>query len=96
MGVFSHRDIKVADSGLNRGSTHLAFDRAWLARHAQGGAPNLLRFYRYRPTASIGLHQAVDRELRLAYCRRRRIEVIRRLTGGGALYHDPGQAGFTL
>ncbi len=96
MSKRSHCNIAVADSGLNYGSAHTAFDRAWLARHAQGTAADLLRFYRYRPTASIGLHQAIDRELRLTYCRRHRIEVVRRLTGGGALYHDPGQEAFTL
>ncbi len=56
----------------------------------------MLRFHRSRPTASIGRHQALDRELRLDYCRRHDIEIVRRPTSGGALYLDPGQLGFSL
>ena len=35
-------------------------------------------------------------ELRLDYCRANSIEVVRRASGGGALYLDPGQLGFSL
>jgi lipoate-protein ligase A len=90
------RPVALLDSGLRRGSENSAIDRDWLARHAAGERPGLLRFYRSLPTASIGRHQAIDRELRLDYCRRRGIEPVRRPSGGGALYLDERQLGFSL
>jgi lipoate-protein ligase A len=89
-------NVGVWDSGLNRGGWNTAFDHRWLALHTKGRRPDLLRFHRSLPTASLGRYQAADRELRLDYCRDRGIEVVRRTSGGGALYLDPGQQGLSL
>lgn len=88
--------LPVIDSGLASGVQNNATDRRWLRLHATHAFPGALRFYRSTPTASIGRHQAVDRELRLDYCRARGIQIVRRMSGGGALYMDPGQLGFSL
>lgn len=88
--------VQVWDSGLNSGGRNAAFDQAWLEFHAKGERPDLLRFHRSLPAASIGRHQAIDRELRLDYCRRRGIEIVRRASGGGALYLDENQLGLSL
>lgn len=88
--------LPVIDSGLAGGVQNNAIDRRWLALHAAHAFQGALRFYRSTPTASIGRHQAVDRELRLDYCRARGIDVVRRMSGGGALYADPGQLSFSL
>ncbi|HKJ95739.1 MAG TPA: hypothetical protein VKA32_08935 [Gammaproteobacteria bacterium] len=53
------------------------------------------RFHRTTPTASIGAHEAPRHALRLAYCRDQGIPIVRRLTGGGALYLDPNQLHWT-
>lgn len=90
------RPALVLDAGTGSAARHLAFDRAWLALRAGKQRPDLLRFYRTLPCASVGRFQAIDRELRLAHCAARGIEVMRRTTGGGALYIDPQQLGFTL
>lgn len=88
--------VQIIDSGLRSGLANHAIDRAWLAAHAARERGPVLRFYRSLPTASIGRHQAADRELRLEYCRSHGIEVARRMSGGGALYLDPGQLAFSL
>ena len=62
----------------------------------RGERENLLRFHRSTPSAWLGLHQWPERELRLLYCHCKGIDVVRRLTGGGALYVDPRQLGFSL
>lgn len=88
--------FRVVDTGLNRPEVNLAMDRNWLFAHAQGQRDNLLRFHRSTPSAWLGLHQWPERELRLGYCRRKGIEVMRRLTGGGTLFIDEHQLGFSL
>lgn len=88
--------VSVVDTGLAGGIRNSAVDRACLELRAQGHSSGMLRFHRSRPTASIGRHQALDRELRLDYCHRHDIEIVRRPTSGGALYLDPAQLGFSL
>lgn len=90
------RSIACHDSGLNSAGWNAAFDQDWLALHARGERPDLLRFYRSRAAASIGRHQALACEIRLDYCRERNIEVVRRASGGGALYLDENQQGLSL
>ncbi|MBZ0097298.1 MAG: hypothetical protein K8H75_18245, partial [Sulfuricella sp.] len=88
--------IACHDSRLNSANWNAGFDQDWLALHAQGERPDLLRFYRSLPAASIGRHQALAHEIRLDYCRARGIEVVRRASGGGALYLDQNQPGLSL
>lgn len=88
--------FRIVDTGLNSAEVNIAMDRHWLAAHVQGERDNLLRFHRSTPSAWVGLHQWPERELRLHFCHRKGIDVVRRLTGGGTLYVDPQQLGFSL
>ena len=88
--------VDVVDNGLASGLQNAAVDRACLELRAQGHGRDVLRFHRSHPTVSVGRHQALDRELRLDYCRRHGIEVVRRATSGGTIYLDPCQVGFSL
>ena len=90
------RTLNVIDTGLASGLLNQALDRHLLKRVGAGRAYGTLRFYRNTPAVSVGRHQALARELRLDYCRANGIEVVRRASGGGALYLDPGQLGFSL
>ncbi len=86
-------DLLIRDSGVVDGAINNAVDRAAMSRH-DGGAE--LRFWRSTPTASVGAFQALDRELRLDFCRDQGLAVVRRPSGGGAIYLDPDQLGFSL
>jgi len=55
-----------------------------------------LRFHRSRPGVSLGRHQDPWREVRLDYCRDKGIAILRRPSGGGTLYLDENQLGFSL
>ena len=88
--------VAVVDTGLASGIRNAAIDRAWLELRANGHGSDVLRLHRSHPTASVGRHQALDRELRLDYCLQHGIEVVRRASSGGALYLDPDQLGFSL
>lgn len=49
----------------------------------------IVRFYRWcAPTLSIGRSQKVDEAADREFCRRHRIEIVRRPTGGQAVLHD--------
>lgn len=71
------------------GATNMAIDEAlWRARQA-GEAPPTLRFFAWAPpTVSLGYGQPLDRHVDLERCRALGVGVVRRPTGGSAIYHD--------
>jgi lipoate-protein ligase A len=71
------------------GATNMAIDEAvWLGRRA-GSSPPTLRFFAWEPpTISLGYGQPLDRHVDLAACHRFGVGIVRRLTGGSAIYHD--------
>jgi lipoate-protein ligase A len=70
-------------------ATNMAIDEAVSEAVAAGDAPPTIRFYRWDPSAvSIGRFQAIAAEVDRAACDADGIDVVRRRTGGGAVYHD--------
>jgi lipoate---protein ligase len=92
------KPLHWTDSGLRNGLENAALDRCDLATAATAGEALLprIRFWSSTPTASLGAHQAADQALRLDFCRAAGIAVIRRVSGGGAIYLDRAQQGFTF
>ena len=69
--------------------TNMAMDEAILTARIAGKVPNTLRFYRWNPSAvSIGRFQDLFREVNVENCKKHGIDFVRRITGGGAVYHD--------
>lgn len=52
--------------------------------------------YRNDPSVIIGSNQAVLNEVDLDFCIERDIRIIRRLSGGGAVYHDLGNFNYSF
>jgi len=70
-------------------SVNMAVDEAVLKARIDDRVPNTLRFYRWKPSAvSIGKFQKVENEVQLANCRKYGVDVVRRISGGGTVYHD--------
>jgi lipoate-protein ligase A len=68
---------------------NMAIDEAVLQARILGKVPNTLRFFRWKPSAvSIGRFQDVGKEVLLENCTKHGIDVVRRISGGGAVYHD--------
>jgi lipoate-protein ligase A len=67
----------------------MAIDEAmWRGRQA-GTSPPTLRFFAWAPpTVSLGYGQPLDRHVDAEACRRFGVGVVRRPTGGSAIYHD--------
>lgn len=77
-------DLDVQDAYMN-----MALDEAIMRSIKLGHAPPTLRLYRWKPSAvSIGTFQGMSDEVDLDYCKINEISYIRRITGGGAVYHD--------
>ena len=67
----------------------MAIEEALLRLKAAGKVPNTVRFWRWSPSAvSVGCFQSVGQEVNLEAANRYRIEIVRRITGGGAVFHD--------
>ncbi len=71
------------------GATNMALDEAlWRGRLA-GEAPPTVRFFAWAPpTISVGYGQRLDARLNLEACLRLGVGLVRRPTGGSAIYHD--------
>jgi lipoate-protein ligase A len=67
----------------------MAIDEAVLTARIQGKVPNTLRFFMWNPSAvSIGRFQIPSNEVDLKNCKNHGVDVVRRISGGGAVYHD--------
>jgi lipoate-protein ligase A len=55
-------------------------------------------FYLYinGPSIIVGKHQNTLAEINVEYVKSENIQVVRRLSGGGAVFHDPGNLNFTF
>ncbi len=68
---------------------NMAIDEAILRARICERAPNTLRLFRWHPSAvSIGRFQSITDEVNLENCRLHGVDVVRRISGGGAVYHD--------
>lgn len=59
-------------------------------------SPDTLRFQHFPPSAIIGRHQILDREVDLEWCAGHDVAIARRMTGGGAIVMGPGLLGWEL
>jgi lipoate-protein ligase A len=71
------------------GATNMAIDEAlWRGRQA-GTSPPTLRFFGWAPpTVSLGYGQPLGADVDVATCRALGVGLVRRPTGGSAIYHD--------
>jgi lipoate-protein ligase A len=84
-------DLEYADAPSN-----LALEEAIARQVGEGKSPPTLRLWRNRSAAIIGENQSADAEVRLDACRELGVEVVRRFTGGGAVYHDLGNLNYSI
>ena len=69
--------------------TNMAIDEAILEGLIAGTSQPTIRFYTWKPGAvSIGRFQSLENEVNVEQCKSFGVDVVRRLTGGGAVYHD--------
>ncbi|TFG25864.1 MAG: lipoate--protein ligase family protein [Promethearchaeota archaeon] len=74
---------------IHNGFWNMALDEAILRSVINKESPNTIRFYKWRPsTVSIGRNQSLTSEVDLDFIKQKGFSVVRRITGGGAVFHD--------
>lgn len=82
-------EFRFIDLETHDAYTNMAIDESIMLAIKDGEASPTLRFYRWKPSAvSIGTFQGMYDEVAVDFCKSQGIDYIRRITGGGAVYHD--------
>jgi lipoyl(octanoyl) transferase len=79
---------RLIDTGPLDGATNMALDEALLACFDPQSSRPILRLYGWEPPAlSLGRFQKAAEVLDLERCAAEQVPVVRRITGGGVIYH---------
>jgi lipoate-protein ligase A len=87
----------LLDTGVKSAAENVALDDTLLTCRSRNLIPNTFRFLQFSPhNVLVGFHQTVEQEVRVDYCKQRKIDINRRITGGGAIYLDEPQLGWEV
>ncbi len=75
---------------------NLAVEEAIPRMVGEGRVPNTVRFWRNSNTIVLGCFQSVELEVNFQACKETGAQVVRRFTGGGAVYHDSGNLNYAI
>ncbi|NOX32720.1 MAG: lipoate--protein ligase family protein [Deltaproteobacteria bacterium] len=88
---------RLLDTPPMTAAENMTMDETLLELKGKGKSPNTVRFLQFSPRAVlVGFHQAIAEEIRTGYCRTNKIDVNRRITGGGAVFFDENQLGWEV
>ncbi|MCP4764110.1 MAG: lipoate--protein ligase family protein [archaeon] len=88
--INSNKEVwRVLPFKTSNGISNMAIDEAILRARADEIVPNTIRFYRWKPsTATIGRNQSLSMEIDIEAAEKLKIDYLRRISGGGAVFHD--------
>ncbi|UYW02493.1 lipoate--protein ligase [Flavobacterium agricola] len=86
--------VFIDNQGITDPSINLAIEE-FAVRYLPANPPILL-FYINKPSIIIGKNQNTIEEINTNYVADNNIQVVRRLSGGGAVYHDEGNLNFSF
>lgn len=75
---------------------NMSVDEALLIAVDRNIAPNTLRFWRNLNAVVVGRSQSIEKEVSIEACKKYGTSVVRRFTGGGAVYQDHGNLNWTV
>ncbi|HLH62340.1 MAG TPA: biotin/lipoate A/B protein ligase family protein [Ktedonobacteraceae bacterium] len=79
---------RFLNTGIQHAAMNMAIDEAVLMHHLAGEAPPTLRVFRWsQPSISLGRFQSIEREILRDVCEQQEVALVRRPTGGRAVYH---------
>ncbi len=84
----SHK-VRLLETGFADAYFNMGLDEAILESVSRTESLPTLRMYGWNPRAiSLGYFQGASQELDLDACRQKGVDIVRRITGGGAVFHD--------
>ena len=88
--------LRFIDDSARAGELNMAIDDLLACQAGQDGTPVIFRLYSWsRPTLSCGFHQRIEQRVDFGSCRRYKVDLVRRPTGGRELLHD-GDLSFSI
>jgi lipoate-protein ligase A len=75
---------------------NLAVEEAIPRLVGEGKTPSTVRFWHNSNTIVIGCFQSAKLEVNMDACKETGTEIVRRFTGGGAVYHDSGNLNYAI
>ncbi|MDR2797503.1 MAG: lipoate--protein ligase family protein [Treponema sp.] len=80
--------FRLINTGFHDGFYNMGLDEALLEGVSQGRSLPVLRLYSWKPPAvSVGYFQGLTEEVDVESCTRHGVDVVRRISGGGAVFH---------
>lgn len=91
------RRLRVVDTDAAEPSYTAACDEAMMIARSRQLVPDTLHLYRRsRPVISMGYFQDAESCVDLERCQENGVALLRRLSGGSAIYTDPGQVIYSI
>ena len=81
------RILELEYQGLEE---NLALEHAIILKHEDLDYQTTVRFWRNPKSVILGRSQDICEEVNITYCQEHRIKLGRRISGGGAVFHDKG------
>ncbi len=82
------KSYRFVNTGIQDAALNMALDEAILVHHIRGEVPPTLRVFRWsQPSISLGRFQSSEREIESERCQQQGVALVRRPTGGRAVYH---------
>jgi lipoate-protein ligase A len=81
---------------INQSSTDPYFNLAAEEYFLKNFQEDFFMLWRSKPSVVVGKHQNALAEINHEFVRKHQIPVARRLSGGGTVFHDPGNVNFTF
>ena len=79
---------RFLNTNVQNAAMNMAIDESILTHHLKGEAPPTLRVFRWsQPSISLGRFQSIEREIVSEQCLECGVALVRRPTGGRAVYH---------
>ncbi len=85
------------DTGCGDPHWNMAFDKELFESYLPAESKPVFRVYQWnKPAISLGRFQEAEKVLNIKNCRKDNVAIVKRITGGGAIYHSRDELTYSL